>query len=106
MFKSQNALHQHAYNPWVKKTLDALYAIKRITRLIFSLLFWAMYSKTCVKRPLSKIPKIGFQDQLSLNAGPKYFRMFQGENYAILLTFITLIFVIKIFVMSFFECPL
>ena len=27
------------------------------------------YSKTCVKQPLSKIPKIGFQDQLSLNAG-------------------------------------
>ena len=28
-----------------------------------------VYSKTCVKRPLSKRPKIGFQDQLSLNAG-------------------------------------
>ena len=27
------------------------------------------YSKTCVKRPLSKRPKIGFQDQSSLNAG-------------------------------------
>ena len=25
--------------------------------------------KTCVKRPLSKRPKNGFQDQLSLNAG-------------------------------------
>ena len=25
------------------------------------------YSKTCVKQPLSKRPKIGFQDQLSLN---------------------------------------
>ena len=34
-----------------------------------------MYSKTCVKRPLSKRPKIGFQDQLSLNAGQKYCRM-------------------------------
>ena len=32
--------------------------------------YW--YSKTCVKRPLSKRPKIGFQDQLSLNAGQKY----------------------------------
>ena len=28
-------------------------------------------SKTCVKRPLSKRPKIGFQGQLSLNAGNK-----------------------------------
>ena len=27
------------------------------------------YSKTCVKRPLSKRLKIDFQDQLSLNAG-------------------------------------
>ena len=25
---------------------------------------WWIYSKTCVKRPLSKRPKIGFQDQL------------------------------------------
>ena len=27
-----------------------------------------MYSKTCVKQPLSIRQKIGFQDQLSLNA--------------------------------------
>ena len=33
-----------------------------------------VYSKTCVKRPLSKRPKIGFQDQYSLNAGQKYCR--------------------------------
>ena len=33
------------------------------------------YSKTCVKQPLSKRPKIGFQGQLSLNnAGQKYCR--------------------------------
>ena len=37
------------------------------------------YSKTCVKRPLSKRPKIGFKDQLSLNAGQKYCRMLQGS---------------------------
>ena len=30
------------------------------------------YSKTCVKQPLSKRPKIGFQDQISINAGEKY----------------------------------
>ena len=33
------------------------------------------YSKTCVKRPLSRRQNIGFQDQLSLNAGQKYCRM-------------------------------
>ena len=47
-----------------------------------------IYSKTCVKRPLSKGPKIGFQDQLSLNAGQKYCRMLQGKHSAILLAFI------------------
>ena len=56
-----------------------------------------------VKRPLSKRPKIGFQDQLSLNPGQKYCRMLQGEHSAILLTFIKLTFVVKIFVLSFFE---
>ena len=56
-----------------------------------------------VKRPLSKRQKIGFQDQLSLNAGQKYCRMLQGEHSAILLAFIKLPFVIKIFVLSIFE---
>ena len=37
-----------------------------------------IYSKTCLKCPLSKRPKIGFQVQLSLNAGPlgPFFNMF------------------------------
>ena len=55
-----------------------------------------IYSETCVKWPLSKRPKIGFQDQLSLNA---------GQHSVILLTFIKLPFVIKIFVVSIFEWP-
>ena len=59
--------------------------------------------KTCLKRPLKKKTKIGFQDQSSLNAGQKYCRMFQGEHSAILLTFIKLPFVIKIIFMSIFE---
>ena len=45
------------------------------------------YSKTCVKRLLSKRLKIVFQDQLSLNAGQKYCRMFPLEHSAILSTF-------------------
>ena len=63
------------------------------------------YSKTCVKRPLSKRPKIGFQGQLSLNAGQKFCRMLQGEHSAILSTFIKLPFVIKTSVLSIFEWP-
>ena len=68
-----------------------------------STFFVCMYSKTCVKQPLSKIPKIGFKDQLLLNAGQKYCRMLQGEHSAILSTFIKLPNVIEIFVLSFFE---
>ena len=63
------------------------------------------YNKTCVKQPLLKGLKIGFQDQLSLNAGQKYCRMLQGEHSAIFSTFIKLLFVIQIFVLSIFEWP-
>ena len=52
-----------------------------------------------------KRPKIGFQDQLSLNTVQKHCRMLQGEHSAILSTFIKLPFVIKIFVLSIFELP-
>ena len=62
-----------------------------------------LYSKTCLKWPLSKRPKISFQDQPSLNAGLKYCRMLQGEHSAILSIFIKLSFVIKSFVLSSFE---
>ena len=54
-----------------------------------------VYSKTCLKQPLSKSPKIGFQDQLSLNAGQKYCRMLQWEHSAILSTFIKLPFSLR-----------
>ena len=64
-------------------------------------IFLMRYSKTCLKRPLKKKTKIGFQDQLLLNAGQKYCRMLQGEHSAILSTFIKLPFVIKIFVLSY-----
>ena len=67
------------------------------------IIFCYDYSKACVKRPLSKRPKISFQDKLLLNAGQKYCRMLQGEHSVILLTFIKLPFVIKIFVLSIFE---
>ena len=63
-------------------------------------------------------PQIGFEDQLSLNAGQKYCRMLQGEHSAILSTFIkqgehsaihlifiNLPFVIKIVVVCIFEWP-
>ena len=65
------------------------------------------YRKTCVKQPLSKRQIIaGSQDQLPLIAGQKYCRILPLEHSAILLTFIKLPFVIKIYVLSIFECPL
>ena len=48
------------------------------TRFTFKLCCFLHYSKTYVKRPLSKRPQIGFQYQLSLNAGQKYCRMLQN----------------------------
>ena len=56
------------------------------------------YSNTFVKWPLCKRPKIGFQAQLSLNAGQKNCR--KGEHSAILSTFIKLPFVMKIFLLK------
>ena len=35
------------------------------------------YSKTCIKGPIKRRPKIYFQDRLSLAAGQKYCRMLQ-----------------------------
>ena len=64
------------------------------------------YSKTCLKQPLSKRPKMGFQDQLTLNTGQKYCRMLQGEHSAILLTCIEQPHGFKTFVLSIFEWPL
>ena len=70
-----------------------------------SLLSCSNYSKSRLKRPLSKRP-IFFQDQISLNGGRKYCRMLQGEHSAplehsaILSTFIKLPFVIKTIVLS------
>ena len=58
------------------------------------------------KRPLKKNTKIGFQYQVSLNAGQKYCRMLQGEHSAILSTFIKLPFVFKSFVLSIHKWPL
>ena len=40
-----------------------------------------------------------------LNNGKKYCRMLPMEHSAILLTFIKLSYVIKLFVLSIFECP-
>ena len=89
----------------------------------FHLLDEFISSKTCVKWPLSKRPLLGFQDQLSLNAGQKYCRMLQGEHSAVFMTFIKLpvtsqgehsaVFMtfiklpvfINLFVLSIFEWP-
>ena len=67
-----------------------------------SLIWDSRYSKTFVKRPL---PKIGLQDQLSLNTGKKYCRMEDSEKLS---TFIKVHvpFVIKIFILFILKWPL
>ena len=55
-----------------------------------------VYSKTCVERPLSKRPQIGLMQVKSIA---------EGEYSAILSTFITVPFAIKIFILSIFEWP-
>ena len=64
---------------------------------------FSIYSKTCLKRPLKKKTKIGFQDRLLLNAGKKHCRMLKGEHSAILSSFIKLPFVFKTLNLSIFE---
>ena len=71
--------------------------------MYYDLHCFSKYSKTYVKRPLSKRPQIGFQDQLLLNAGQKYCRMLQGEHSAKLSTIIKLPFVSKIFICLFLN---
>ena len=61
-----------------------------------------IYSNTCLKRHLSKRPKISFQDQISLNAGQKFA---ECSKRSILQYFVKLPFVFKTFVLSIFEWP-
>ena len=89
---------QHNYN-YFFTSLD------KINIILVTKNEYCLYNKTCVKWPLSKRPKIGFQDHLLLNAGQKYCRMPHGEHSAKLSTFIKQPFVIKIFVLSIFEWP-
>ena len=57
-------------------------------------LYEIKYSKTCV----SKRPKVGYYEQVSLNAGQKYCRMLKWKISAILSIFIKLPIVILCFV--------
>ena len=80
---------------------SSYYHFKRSTNAVQKVRM--QYSKTCLKRSLSERPIMGFQDQLSLNAGLKYCRMLRGEHSAILLTCIELPHGLKTFVFSIFE---
>ena len=91
--------HLHGVNGW--KSNSYYLSTTRSPEMLCS-----RYSKTCLKRPLKKKTKNGFQDQLLLNAGQMYCRMLQGEHSAILSTFIKLPFVIKIFFSLFLSCHL
>ena len=63
-----------------------------------------MYSKTCVKRPLSKRQQMGFKTNFRL-CRSKVLQNAQGEHSAILSTYIKLSIVIKGFDLSVFVLP-
>ena len=63
------------------------------------------YSKPCVTRPLSKRPKIGFQDHLSLSAGQSIAECPKGSILKYIRPSLSYHFVIKIFVLSIFKWP-
>ena len=64
------------------------------------------YSKACLKWPLSKRKKMGFMTNYRLMQVKRIARCSHWSILQILLTFIRLPFVIKIFVLSIFEWPL
>ena len=80
----------------IKLNAVDIWVVYFIYTLTLVCIYW-LYSKTCLKWPLKK------EEQLSLNAGQKYCRMLKEEHSAILSACIKLPFVIKIFVLSFFE---
>ena len=63
------------------------------------------YSKTCVKRSLSKRPKMVSKTNYCLMQVKSIAECSKGEHSAILLAFIKLPFVIKSFILPIFECP-
>ena len=105
LYSLETEVNRILYEPWVRLAAKTSLQVFQSCHTKTSLLSYREYCKTCVKLPLSKRPKFSFQDPLSLNAGQKYCRMLQVEHSAILLTFIELTIVIKIFVLSFFEWP-
>ena len=69
MLQKLSEFHQ---NPFLY-SLHWQFVNSRLQRFFIDILvlMHIIYSKTCVNRPLSKRPKIGFQGQILLNAGQK-----------------------------------
>ena len=63
----------------------------------------SLYSKTCLKRPLKKKTKNWFSRPIIAKCRSKVLQNAPREHSAILLIFIKLPFVLKIFVLSIFE---
>ena len=85
------------YNYWYVNTRKRVSCIQWVNRAWAFVWANPVYSNTCVKGPLSKRPKIGFQDCRS--------KVLRNACSTILWTFIKLPIVIKIFVLSIFEWP-
>ena len=98
--------HYEKTSPWGLNSFSCLIYIRMKFQLLIKMKILTFTVKPVLSGHSKRTPKIGFKYWLSPNAGQKYCRMLQGEHSAILLTFIKLPIVIKIFVLSFFEWPL
>ena len=74
--------------------------------LVILTYFLTYYSKTCLKRPLEKKTKIGFQDRLSLNAGQTYCRMLQESILQYFRPSLSYHLPFKTYILSILEWPL
>ena len=84
------------------QTNEAISLLKRTNNFSHSDYLKLYYSKTCVKRPLSKDQKLVFMSNCRLMQVKSMFclHILQREHSAILSTFIKLPFAIKTFVLS------
>ena len=76
-----------------------------LTKTLKTCLFTEKYSKTCVKRSLSKRPEIGLQDKTIAKCRSEVLKNAQRGACCKRSTFMKLPFFIKIFVLSVFEWP-
>ena len=110
--KAGNRLSNHTWHvasgnkcsAWLHNYNTVLSRNQRLLELLQVMHFYTV--KPVLSGHSKTRPKIGFQDQLLLNAGQKYCRMLKGSILQYFGPSLSYHFVMKIFVLSIFEWPL